>query len=519
MRPREPGPVACVRHSSLFWSLMLTLLILGGMLVLGVTLGAAPVPPSAPELLLQAQSFASSPSGLERGLPLSPPESAIQASGAPTHTLFLPYITKAHPTRVVDSAFGLQLYYDQYFQGETIAQMGSSWIRVPLYWSQHEPVNTTPENYQWPIDFGRGLAQLSDRNIEVILTLYGNPSWASDYPAGPVFDTDDVKEFMVAAVEHYSKPPYNVKYWEIYNEPDNGDPIYASYGWGYFGHKPKAYVAILSAIYQPMKTADPEAQIVFGGIAYDNWTATGGPFIKTFPDDVFNLGGGAYFDIMNFHYYIIFHQEWDPYGAGIIGKYNFLQDKLLSFGLSKPFLCTEASMWSDAAHGGSNQLQTRYVPQLFARSMAAGLQTTVWFMLQDEGGTEPWIYKYGLLNSDSSPKPSYFAYQTVSQQLAHATYLATLDPADDGSGQIEAYEFLLGGGPWHVITAWSRDPAAHPMSIQAAQVIQVDRLGNETALYADPDGFVRFDIGGCADGPVQLVIGRCPVYLRFQPSN
>jgi len=505
------------RRSLRGWNMALLLLILGATLALGATFVAAHDTPSVDGLVLEPQTSDISPSALEARPPVAISGAAIRASEMLTHTLFLPIVVKAYPTSVLDSAFGLQIYYDQYTRAETIAKMGAGWIRIPLYWSQIEPVNTTPTNYQWPADLGEGLVQLSTKNMKVILTLGGNPSWAADYPAGPVHDTDDLKEFMVAAVKHYGAPPYNVKHWEIYNEPDNGDPFYASYGWGYFGHKPLAYIAILSAIYQPMKTADPEAQIVFGGIAYDNWTATGGPFIKTFPDDVLANGGGAYFDVMNFHYYVLFHQEWDPYGPGIVGKYNFLRDKLASYGLSKPLVCTEASMWSDETHGSSEEVQSRYVPQVFAQTMAAGLQATIWFMLQDDG--YPGAYMYGLLNSDSSPKPAYFTYQTLSRQLANAEYLATLDPAEDGSGQIEAYEFTVPGGPTHVIAAWSRDDLTHPMSIKTAQVVQVDRLGNETTLYAGPDGFVRFDVGGCNDGPVQLIIGRCPVYLRFVPTN
>ena len=505
------------RRSLLGWNIGLSLLILSVTLALGAILVAALDLPSADGPLRRPRNYDFYPSGMEPRPSVFASEATLLASETPTRTLFLPFVVKAYPTHVVDSSFGVQLYYDWYTQAETIAKMGASWIRIPLNWSQHEPENTTPANYQWPAGFGEGLAQLSTRNINVILTLSGNPSWAADYPAGPVHNTDDLREFMVAAVQHYGKPPYNVKYWEIYNEPDNADPFYASYGWGYFGYKPLAYVAILSAIYEPMKTADPEAQIVFGGIAYDNWTTTGGPFIKAFPDDVLVNGAGAYFDVMNFHYYILFHQEWDPYGPGVIGKYNFLRDKLASYGLSKPFVCTEASMWSDEAHSGSEELQSRYVPQVFAQTMAAGLQTTIWFMFIDEDG--PGVYKYGLLNPDSSPKPAYFSYQILDRQLAGAEYLVTLDPAEDGSGQIEAYEFTVPDSPAHVIVAWSRDEASHPMSVKTAQLVQVDRLGNETTFYADPDGFVRLDVGSCSDGAVQLTIGRCPVFLRFQPAD
>jgi hypothetical protein len=518
-----------LKRSSPGWQVVAVLLTCGVMLGLGVQLAVAKDRPSADRSSPEARTSDSLANGAETVQRSASLEAAsdsasgsIGAAEAATYRRFLPIIVNIYPTQVVDSAFGLQVYEPEYNEVETIAEAGPSWIHIPLFWSDIEPVDTTPENYQWPTDFGEGLADLSSRNMRIVLTLFSNPSWAATYPSGPIDRTDmaDLTEFMVAAVEHYGKPPYNVKYWEIYNEPDNGNPFYATSGWGYFGNDPQAYVDVLSAIYGPMKAADPQAQIVFGGIAYDNWTPTG-PFVRSFVDDVLGImkrQGGTYFDVMNFHYYILFHEQWDAYGPGIIGKHKFLSDKLAEYGFSKPFLCTEASMWSDEAHDGSDELQSRYVVQVFARTMAARLEGTIWFLLRDWSFVG--AYKYGLLDSDYHLKPAYYAYQTLSQQLAHAEYLRTLNPATDGSGQIEAYEFLSGGGPLHIIVAWSKDDLSHPMRLSTDQVVMVDRFGVETTLPAGADGRVQIDIGTCSDGdPVRFGVGRCPVYLRFVPRN
>jgi hypothetical protein len=518
-----------LRRSSRGWQLVAVLLVCGMVLGLGVQLVVAKDRPSAITSSLDpgaSDSAANSAATVQHdasleGAPVSAPGS-IGATEAANYTRFLPMILGGYPFQVTDSAFGLQIYEPEYDEAGTIAEAGASWIHIPLFWEDIEPVDTTPENYQWPADFDEGLAKLSARNMRIILTLYRNPSWAATYPSGPIDKTDiaELTEFMVAAVEHYGKPPYNVKYWEIYNEPDNGSEFYASNGWGYFGNDPQAYVDVLAAVYGPMKAVDPQAQIVFGGIAYDNWTPTG-PFVESFLDDVLRIiktQGGTYFDVMNFHYYILFHDEWDKYGTGIIGKHKFLSDKLAEYGFNNPFLCTETSMWSDGAHDGSAELQSRYVPEVFARGMAAQLEGTIWFMLRDWSFVG--AYKYGLLDSDYQPKPAYYAYQTLSQQLAHAEYVQTLNPATDGSQQIEAYEFLSGGGPLHIIVAWSKDDQSHPMRLSTDQVVMVDRLGVETTLLADADGQVWLDIGNCSDqDPVQNNIGRCPVYLRFVPGQ
>jgi alpha-L-arabinofuranosidase len=83
---------------------------------------------------------------------------------------------------------------------------------------------------------------------------------------------------MHDAVERYSAPPYNVKYWEIYNEPDapkntNEPPYGMIYGcWGisgdtYFGGE--AYGEMLKVVYPYIKSANSSAQVLVGGLLLD----------------------------------------------------------------------------------------------------------------------------------------------------------------------------------------------------------------------------------------------------------
>ena len=433
-----------------------------------------------------------------------------QVTGSPAPAIFLPLVLNGHP-QAPESSFGVALNWFRQ-RGDKVLPLGASWIRTWLLWSWIEPENTRPENYQWPAWLDEEIAQLSAHGIRPILTIQGNPSWAATYPGGPVdlVELGELVEFMEAAVARYSAPPYNVKHWEFYNEPDNTSELYAQTGgWGYFGHQPEAYVELLAAVYGPMKAVDPEAQIVFGGLALDNWTTDDPPgnFARDFVDKVLQNGGGAYFDVMNFHYYIAFRHNWDPHGPGIIGKATALREKLASYGVYKPLICTETSMWSDALHGGSDELQCRYVPQVFARSMAAGLQTTIWYRLVEGGTVGDW--KYGLMDSDVNPKPSYRAYQTMVRQLAPTRYVRTLDPGETSSDQIEAYEFDTHDGSTRILVAWTNDELAHALVLETAQVVVVDKFGSKTTIDDGGDG--------TADGRVWVDIGPSPVYLRFQP--
>jgi hypothetical protein len=431
-------------------------------------------------------------------------ESGGQIQSSSIMSSFLPIVLGGFQPSI-DTPFGVEIWNVSDMNLARMRAAGIRWVRMQLYWSQIEPVNTTPQYYYWPPQLDKNLATLAANDIQVILTIMGNPSWAATYPAGPIdrVDMSEFSEFMSAVVARYGAGFYNVKYWEFYNEPDNGDEFRAGYGgWGFFGYQPQAYVDILSAVYGPMKAADPEAQIVFGGIAYDNWTETGGPFVRSFLDEVLQAGGGAYFDVMNFHYYPAFRANWDPYGRGIIGKATYLRDKLAEYGADKPFICTEVSMWSDEAHGGSNELQSRYVAQVFARTLVADLGVNIWFQLVDDYDLGSW--KYGLLNPDYSPKPSFYAYQTAVRQLDRVSFVQNLDV-----GAIEAYEFQKLSGLTHIIVAWTNDDSTQQLAIEAAQVVRVDKLGGETVVSDGDDGAL--------DGVVHVNVGPSPVYLRFSP--
>jgi hypothetical protein len=468
-------------------------------------------------LALSAFSWRASPAdeGLHAHAGLLPPfpASGSQALSAPardgsattvlTPTVFLPLVFR-NAWLAPDALLGVQLLGKSIDQ-EAVDRMGDAgvrWARLSLIWAAIEPANTTPDNYTWPAVFEDSLVRLSAERVRVILTLTGNPSWAASYAGGPIDHVAiaELVEFVTAAVARYSLPPYNVQHWEFYNEPDNGSQFYAENGWGYWGNEPAAYAAMLAAVYQPIKTVDPQALIVFGGLAYDWWTSDGGPFVQEFLDGVLQAGGGDFFDIMNFHYYPPFDPNWEDYGPGIVGKATYLRDKLASYDVYKPLICTETTAVSD-----DHEVQSRYVPQVYTRSLAADLGVTIWFYFidRDELGFE----KPGLLNPDLSPKPAYHAYWTLARQLATASYVRLLTVPETGSAQIEAHEFVLPWGATRIIVAWTRDEQQHEMWLAADRLVLVDKFGARTPVDDRDDGMF--------DGRLWVTIPPSPVYLRI----
>jgi hypothetical protein len=434
---------------------------------------------------------------------------AAEATQTFPYKQFLPLVAGDAGSRL-EVPFGVEIYSRDPVIATRTHEAGARWARIPFHWDRFEPQNTTPENYNWSASLEQQLVDLSAKNVRVIFTLNRNPSWAATYLGGPIdlVPMSELVEFVTASVARYGAPPYNVKYWEIYNEPDNGDPTYAADGWGYFGDNPQGYVDVLAALYGPIKAVDPDAKVVLGGLAHDWFVEEGGPFVRDFVDNVLLLGGGAYFDVMNFHYYVPFHIRWDQYGQGIIGKATSLRERMASQGVvDKPFICTESGMWSSEYSDppGSDEIQSRYVAKLFARSAAADLDATIWYTLVDH--PDLGHIKRGLINSDYTLKPAYIAYQTMAQQLGPAEYVRTLSHAETGSDWIEAYAYITKDGTTNLYVAWTRDELERNMSVATSQLVVVDKFGAQTILSDGDDGTV--------DGQVTVTLGPSPQFLRF----
>jgi hypothetical protein len=444
----------------------------------------------------------------DAGLAEGKPATSVEGTQTATHWAFLPLVSRLHRTNM-DERFAVQMYVapNAHVNEANVAGVGR--VRIPLIWAAVEPTNTSPSEYQWPAAYEAGLARLTASGMDLILTVDGNPKWAATYAGGPIdlVPISEFVDFVTAAVARYSAPPYNVKLWEFYNEPDNGDLLFAVNSFlGYWGHTPDLYAEMLAAVYQPIKKVDPEAQVLIGGLAHDwdGWWEEDydGPFVREFLDGVLQAGGGAYFDMLNFHFYpTAFAGNWTAWGPGLIGKTTYLRQKLASYGLYKPVICSELAV--ESAHGGTEEIQSRYVALIYAQAMATDLVSLSWFMLVDEPPEGYW--RSGLLYYDLTRKPAFYAYQTAVARLGHATYLRALSTAEKGTDAMEAYQFLTSDGKLQFIVGWTNDELSHVLTLIAPMVTVVDKYGTTTVVYDQNDG-VR-------DGRTHVTVTPSPVYL------
>ena len=429
-------------------------------------------------------------------------------------TVYLPLLTNEYDSRWARSIFGVQVYTSTDLNSpyhEHMVNSQTTWVRSRVLWELVEPKNVDVASFDWAwADASLAAASKTKGGLKLIVVFETVPGWAQKikgWPDGPIDPDalDDFADFVSATVERYDGDGFQdapgrpiIKHWELFNEPDNNDGR-----WGQYGAE---YAAMLQVAYGAIKAADPAAQVLFGGLAYD-WFD--GPFNRSFLSDVLAAGGGPYFDVMNFHLYPIFAPvTWGSTSTGLMEKTAAIRAELANYGLEKPLVITEAGWYSnaDADPPSSDQEQIARLIQFFAQGYAADIDVIVWWMLYDPGN---FLNDAGLVTNASQgpvvPKPSYTAYQTAVSLIAYSDFVKELSVSATGSSIMEAYQFRNSQGDLYV--AWINPygtSEVRPLTVPAREVLVMDGQGNGLGTYTDGNG----------DGLVSVNITDQPVYIQ-----
>ena len=386
---------------------------------------------------------------------------------------------------------------------------GALWTTVFLRWNQ---VEASPGVYDWSY-WDQVLTALHDSGYEIVVTVLGNPSWAADTTCGPIREEalDDFATFMGKAAARYRESP-RVRMWALYNEPDNSDAV--EYGdllggcWGDAnnphaapGAGGDAYANMLKHVYPAIKAANPDAYVAIGGLAYDYFTIDpgGGLFDPAFLEDVAKAGGADYFDFLNFHYYPWTADiHWEPEGANryewhLAFKGRWITTEVYNLtGQRKPIMITEVGETShNKDYTPDYRRQIHVIYETFMHSRMIHAYPIIWFTAIDLEFSINYDGRYyGLLHLDGSPKPSYYAYKTLVEELKDATFVR---PRDDLPARFEGYEFNDRGHTKTVLWMYPghpQYPPPQPVDLPVSQKggrMRIVRVKNWPKTDADTD--------------------------------
>jgi hypothetical protein len=290
---------------------------------------------------------------------------------------------------------------------EQATALGAKWVRVFVPWVDVEPARGQ-YGQNWLAEYDRLLATLP-KGSRAIFDVVGAPAWESGSSAANATPANPAD---YAALLHFLAQRWagRVAAYEIWNEED------ASRWWA-GAPDPGAYTHLLQSAYTAVKSADPAAAVVLGGLTGNDYN---------FLQGVYEAGGKGYFDAVGVH---------TDTACNIASPETFLrdpngrldQDSFLAYrevhateaanGDDKPIWMTETSWrttsatcpegaWAgQKAEGVSEEQQATFLTQAY-HCMAEDpyVQLALWYPLGDAPAVSS-----GLTRANGSHKPAYAA--------------------------------------------------------------------------------------------------------------
>jgi hypothetical protein len=384
---------------------------------------------------------------------------------------------------------------------DKVLQTNPRWLRsnTPITWALVEPTQGA-RNWGALSLVEIELSNLNGKGVQPILAVRVAPAWAQKVPGYACSPVKSDKfaafaSFMHDVVARYSVAPYNVKYWELWNEPDiqpSYVPSDSPYGcWGddsdpYYGGG--YYADMLKVVYPQIKAANPDAQVLVGGLVMDCDPRPGAscevvgkpPSHSKFLEGILHNGGGPFFDGVSFHSYDYYQGKgkfysnpnwqstWNTTGPVVALKSAYIKSVLNEYGYSNKFLMDSENalvcMWDGCATEDFEITKAYFVAETYAAALSQGVLGNLWYS---------WLgwNNSGLVKSDLTPLRAYTALQFSSNELHNAVFMRNIT---DYPG-VKGYEFYRFNR--RVWVLWSMDGNAHLISLTNAPLAIWDALG------------------------------------------
>ncbi len=315
---------------------------------------------------------------------------------------------------------------------DDLVLLGLGWIRFDMAWNDVQPDNST--SYNWS-NLDRIVAAADTRHIKMLPVLTYTPRWArisgcSSSNNGKCAPADPAlfATFVQVAVKRYATR--GISTWEIWNEP-NLEAFWKP------APNPVEYATLLKATYGAIKSQEPNAIVVTGGMG-PAATKNGDIAPLEFLAELYHDGAGGYFDAVGFHPYSYpampsYVQSWNAWSQMSDTNPSLRSIMTMNGDAGKQIWLTEYG----APTGGPGSIETSSNDRSFTgdpRYVTEGLQAEMltdavklteryswagplfWYSYQDLGTSNNTAENFfGLIRFDGSLKP---AYNTLKQLLS-----------------------------------------------------------------------------------------------------
>lgn len=372
-------------------------------------------------------------------------------SQSPTPTVYLPFLANKYPNPTIFGVDG----------NRNLSQIKSANVEIlrlnaQLWWSE---VEQTKGQYDWQKaervqDY---LKDAAANGLDVILVVQTSPEWARKYPdslCGPIKEEEFAAfgNFLYEAVRRYSQPPYNVKYYQIWNEPDGfvteneGVTVFGCWADPQEDYQGNYYGKMLNVVYPRIKSANLNAQVAIGSLMLicDAREETPTDYCA---DEAFrksaNFFEGILQEARNSFDLVMFNSgpsylpgqnpvwseknnwRWKAERGGLVdGKINYLRELMTSYGVNKPIIHSEA-YYLNRPDGVENfnqfeEHKADYLVWVYANGWSHQLRAVTWYSIEGWKGSE-------LIRSDGTETKAFQALKTMTGFLKSAELLSRED--------------------------------------------------------------------------------------------
>lgn len=344
---------------------------------------------------------------------------------------------------------------------------GARWTRWPIYWYSVESSRGRLGDDAYA-DVDEVVEQDLAHGLRINAVLLGTPHWAGTAgsrdvpfphiehkrllpdrgglaPLGVPIETSPPANLYASVFlpggainpeNHWGYFVYNtvsryrgkVAAWEMWNEPDLTDAEDRGIFWG---GSAEDYYRLLKVGYLAAKAADPDALVLFAGLAFWTDQAFLPHILDLMAADPTASRNGYYFDALPLHLY---SNPEHLFRIPLLAK-----NEMGRRGIARPIWVNEANLpvCGDAAVDpgfscprlwrGSAEEQAAFVIQAYALATAAGVERTFIFQHYDDAvGDHDW---YGIVRNNGTHRPAYVSYQVA---VAYLSQYSSVERRSEG---------------------------------------------------------------------------------------